>query len=217
MKKTLVTGAGGMVGSHMVEQLYYRGDEVIGVWHKNKKNIEQVEVPVTFVQCDLRYGQNIDWTAVYDSCRQMHLDLFLQAVLKICAVHLGMDENKAGYKAVFTVQDVDEMPLLKDTLTGGIYGAQDENRLHSANMTLNAVSNKTGGKKHKWVTGLLFPSLSYMSHTYPYLKKHRYLLPVAWVQRIHTYLINKGKTNDPRKTVEIGKQRIEMLRKYNLS
>ena len=49
-----------MVGSHMVEQLYYRGDEVIGIWHKNKKNIEQVEVPVTFVQCDLRYGQGID-------------------------------------------------------------------------------------------------------------------------------------------------------------
>lgn len=58
--KVLVTGAGGMVGSHMVEQLYYRGDEVIGVWHKNKKNIEQVEAPVKFMQCDLRYGQGID-------------------------------------------------------------------------------------------------------------------------------------------------------------
>lgn len=58
--KSLVTGAGGMVGSHMVEQLFNRGDEVIGIWHKNKKNIEQVEVPVTFIQCDLRYGQGID-------------------------------------------------------------------------------------------------------------------------------------------------------------
>lgn len=58
--KSMVTGAGGMVGSHMVEQLYNRGDEVIGIWHKTKKNIEQVEVPVRFVQCDLRYGQGID-------------------------------------------------------------------------------------------------------------------------------------------------------------
>lgn len=56
----LVTGAGGMVGSHMVESLYERGDNVIGIWHKNKKNIEQVEVPVKFVQCDLRYAQGID-------------------------------------------------------------------------------------------------------------------------------------------------------------
>lgn len=56
----LVTGAGGMVGSHMVEMLYGMGHDVIGIWHKNKKNIEQVSVPVRFIQCDLRYAQAID-------------------------------------------------------------------------------------------------------------------------------------------------------------
>lgn len=56
----LVTGAGGMVGSHMVELLYQRGDNVIGIWHKNKKNVEQIILPIRFVQCDLRYGQGID-------------------------------------------------------------------------------------------------------------------------------------------------------------
>lgn len=58
--KVLVTGAGGMVGSHMVETLYGRGDKVIGIYHKNKKNIEQVTAPIRFVQCDLRYAQGID-------------------------------------------------------------------------------------------------------------------------------------------------------------
>lgn len=56
----LVTGAGGMVGSHMVEILYGMGQNVIGIWHKNRKNIDQVKVPVKFVQCDLRYAQGID-------------------------------------------------------------------------------------------------------------------------------------------------------------
>lgn len=56
----LVTGAGGMVGSHMVELLYERGDNVIGIWHKNKKNVEQITLPIRFVQCDLRYGQGVD-------------------------------------------------------------------------------------------------------------------------------------------------------------
>lgn len=58
--RVLVTGAGGMVGSHMVELLYNRGDEVIGIWHKNKKNIEQITFPIKFAQCDLRYAQGID-------------------------------------------------------------------------------------------------------------------------------------------------------------
>ena len=56
----LVTGAGGMVGSHMVELLFNRGDNVIGVWHKNKKNVEQIALPIRFVQCDLRYGYGVD-------------------------------------------------------------------------------------------------------------------------------------------------------------
>ena len=56
----LVTGAGGMVGSHMVEMLYKRGDNVIGIWHKNIKNVEQITLPINFIQCDLRYGYGID-------------------------------------------------------------------------------------------------------------------------------------------------------------
>lgn len=56
----LVTGAGGMVGSHMVEVLYNRGYNVIGIWHKNKRNIDQIKLPINFIQCDLRYAQGID-------------------------------------------------------------------------------------------------------------------------------------------------------------
>lgn len=56
----LVTGAGGMVGSHMVELLYNQGHHVTGIWHKNKKNIEQIELPINFIQCDLRYGYGIE-------------------------------------------------------------------------------------------------------------------------------------------------------------
>lgn len=56
----LVTGAGGMVGSHMVELLHQRGNNVIGIWHKNRKNIEQISLPIKFVQCDLRYGYGVD-------------------------------------------------------------------------------------------------------------------------------------------------------------
>lgn len=100
--KSLVTGAGGMVGSHMVEQLYNRGDEVIGVWHKNKKNIEQVEVPVTFVQCDLRYGQGID-QLIMDNLPDEIYHLAAQSYPTVSWVSPSetIDVNICGQVAVF--------------------------------------------------------------------------------------------------------------------
>ncbi len=100
--KSLVTGAGGMVGSHMVEQLYCRGDEVIGVWHKNKKNVEQVEVPVKFVQCDLRYGQGID-QLIMDNLPDEIYHLAAQSYPTVSWVSPSetIDVNLCGQIAVF--------------------------------------------------------------------------------------------------------------------
>lgn len=100
--KSLVTGAGGMVGSHMVEQLYYRGDKVIGIWHKNKKNIEMVEVPVEFVQCDLRYGQGVDQLIMDNLPDEIyHLAAQSYPVVSWVSPSETIDVNICGQIAVF--------------------------------------------------------------------------------------------------------------------
>ena len=167
--------------------------------------------------CDIalyaeEYGQYINWDRIYTACRSIRLDVFLAAVLAICRKYLDMDP------ACITIHlpEVDEKPLLEDILSGGTYGAADENRLHSATMTLRAITADKTGVKSDGLRKSLFPSKSYMMRSYPYLKKHGYLLPVAWIQRIYTYLTDSDKKTDPGKTIGIGKKRIELLKKYKI-
>ena len=162
------------------------------------------------------YGKQIDWDRITATLEQQHFTLFGEALLKICVDHLGMDTEKAGCSRLYTLCKVDEEPLLVDILSGGIYGAQDENRLHSANMTLSAISAEKQGKRSEGLAASLFPSYSYMCGNYPYLKQYKFLLPVAWLQRIVTYLKNRNKNVNPGKSIQIGKQRIELLKKYKL-
>ena len=100
--KVLVTGAGGMVGSHMVELLYNRGDDVIGVWHKNKKNVEQITLPINFVQCDLRYGYGIE-ELIMDNLPDQIFHLAAQSYPTVSWVSPAetIDVNINGQVAVF--------------------------------------------------------------------------------------------------------------------
>lgn len=98
----LVTGAGGMVGSHMVEYLYKQKHNVIGIWHKNKRNIEQITLPVHFVQCDLRYGQEIDQIIMDNLPEQIyHLAAQSYPTVSWISPFETIDVNMCGTIAVF--------------------------------------------------------------------------------------------------------------------
>ena len=98
----LVTGAGGMVGSHMVEMLQEQGNDVIGTWHKNKANIEQVKAPVRFVQCDLRYGQGIDDVVINNLPGQIyHLAAQSYPTVSWTSPFETIDVNICGTIAIF--------------------------------------------------------------------------------------------------------------------
>ncbi len=91
-----------MVGSHMVELLYNRGHDVIGIWHKNKKNIEQITLPISFVQCDLRYGYGIE-EIIIDNLPDQIFHLAAQSYPTVSWVSPAetIDVNINGTVAVF--------------------------------------------------------------------------------------------------------------------
>lgn len=57
--KVLVTGAGGMVGSHMVELLYSQGYDVLGTYYKPTTDITELDEHIRMIECDVRYYQSV--------------------------------------------------------------------------------------------------------------------------------------------------------------
>ena len=57
--KVLVTGAGGMVGSHMVELLHDQGHEVLGTYYKPTTDITELDPDIHMEECDVRYYQAV--------------------------------------------------------------------------------------------------------------------------------------------------------------
>lgn len=114
---------------------------------------------------------------------------------------------------------VDEMDMLLDILSGGVYGAVEQNRLHSATITINEISAQKNGKKTKTnfsaFTSAFLP-LKSMREKYPYLKKLPWLLPAAWTQRIFGYLFLGESRVSPSESIRIGNQRIALLREYGI-
>ena len=168
--------------------------------------------------CDIgmwaqKYTDWIDWQKLYEQCACVKISQFAAAVLCIARYDLQIEFSLPD---CFAAPADYGKPMLKDILSGGIYGSADVNRQHSATVTLNAV------KAHKTDTGFsvlqsVFPSKTEMQNRFSYVKKYPILLPAAWIQRIFNY-VKSGKNTgkDPTESLAVGKARIELLRYYGI-
>lgn len=165
------------------------------------------------------YGRYIDWSYVLRNCRTIRADKFAAALFAIGKNHLGFSQEKACYPHEWQQIEVDEEALLADMLYGGIYGSSDRSRVHSSNMTLNAVEADKKGKKSRGnLLRTVFPRAKSLEGRYPYLRRMPFLLPVAWTSRIFGYA--KESISEPNsaaaEVIRTGSQRIELLRHYDI-
>lgn len=165
------------------------------------------------------YGDQIDWTSVLKNCRSIRADRFAAALFRIGEKYLVFSPDQAHYPPVWREIPVDEIPLLEDLLYGGIYGGSDRSRIHSSNMTLNAVSADKKGKPSRGnLLKTIFPPARLLEIRFPYLHRMPFLLPVAWFCRIFGYIretISKP-ASAAADVIRTGSQRIELLRHYDI-
>ena len=159
------------------------------------------------------YHDEIDWRLLHGQCASVHAATFATAVFHITRDYLGIDFDLPA----LWDSPIDVEPMLHDTLCGGVYGSNDYIRLHSSTVTLNAVKASRTGKKSS-VLRTVFPKRKYLERSYPYLKKHPYLMPRAWIQRIVHYASEKqsGTDNSASGSIRLAKERIELMKRYGV-
>ena len=160
-----------------------------------------------------RYRAQIDWDRLSEQCAACNTRQFAAAVFGIALHFLEIPlELPVQWR---TTPDYCE-PLLRDVLTGGIYGVSDGGRQHASTVTLGAVeADRVGGRTSIWKS--VFLKRADMEKKYPYLKKYPILLPVAWCQRIWRYL-SETRSAGGRITasITVGNERVKLLRHYGI-
>lgn len=165
------------------------------------------------------YGKRVDWTRILENCRAIRGEKFAAALFRIGQNYLVFDPEMAAYPAAWREIEVDEVPMLEDLLSGGLYGDASMSRKHSSNITLDAVAaQKTGRKAKNALVASVFPAAAKLEGRYPYLKKHRYLLPVAWCSRLWSYgrETRNARDNNASDALKIGSERVALMKHYGI-
>ena len=166
------------------------------------------------------YGEYINWEKFWSDLKDLNYDTFALNLIEISLKYLGFNGDKITYPDNITSFDelknsqkyyINSESLINDILDAGVFGASTMDRKHTALMTLDAIEDKKKSNRLKAV----FPNVNYLKDNYTYLQKYPILLPVAWGQRILSYL-KKNKTSSYINTMELGKQRIELLKEYKI-
>ncbi len=98
--------------------------------------------------------------------------------------------------------------FIDDIMASGLFGNCDEDRLHSAAITSQAVNNSSSG-----AFSAVFPPYSVMKDKYKCLNKYKFLLPLFWVVRIIVYLFSvfRRKNVSPINSINIARDRMKIM------
>lgn len=163
---------------------------------------------VDIVMYSEAYGDKVDWDRLYDILKDLNIYVLIVNLFAMAHDQLEFDYTKIQIPKGIDKSDYQD--LFDDIMDAGIFGQSSSERIHSATITLNTISD---GKTS--VLKSIFPSLKEMQGKYKYLNKYPVLLPFAYLSRIVNYKKNNSSKNS-QKTIEVGKQRIELLKKYRV-
>lgn len=162
------------------------------------------------------YEKEIDWEIFWDRIRMTDAILFAEAIFRLGVQYLGFEEKQFYFPEGVHSMKLDTERLMEDILHSGIHGKGTRSRLHSGTLTLHAAEKRGLSGIFPGLFYMAFPPAKNLLWRFPYLKKHPYLLPFAWGQRLCGYLREGPVLGSVKEIVKTGRKRKEILREYGI-
>ncbi len=157
-----------------------------------------------------------DWKYIRCSVSDCGASVFFASLLRLGCGILGFTESDYPNAINEFPEAVPYDGLLDDILASGVFGLSSDDRVHSASTVMNALQT---GSTSPSLLRTLFPSAKSLRARSPYLIKHPYLLPYAWMSRIFKALQSRTRhemTYDLTASAEIAEERIALMRQYGI-
>lgn len=159
--------------------------------------------------------REIDWERANRSIKNLGFEKFFKYIIRIGEIYFMFPENLI--KTDELDEDIVER-VFEDMFSGGLFGHEDGARHGFYNLYLSERS-KSGKSsyeayKNKRKLSRLFPNIDFMSVNYPYVKKAKILLPIAWMHRILKGLIPLKRKKETISNEH--KERLDLLRKLEM-
>ena len=120
-------------------------------------------------------GNSLNWNEILKRLDELELRRFFNTVCAVCELWFGI-KAPCGYERI-DPEAIDVFTQM--TLEGGTFG------FHTANAALETLKEADESESRlKTVIRQIFPPLDEIKARYTYLEKHKWLLPVAWIDRV---------------------------------
>lgn len=142
-----------------------------------------------------KYHDKIDAQNIWAAIKRLEFESFFSYSLELCRRYLGMTDGPLIADINIDINEKTLESLLRD-LIGDSTSIQSTERAISHNVVKESYY---AGIKHKGRAALtwkmIFPRAMVLPSKYMYAKKHKILLPLAWIHRFFSFIHNRLTNN----------------------
>lgn len=159
-------------------------------------------------------GKNINWNNFIKKTKKSGLYKFSLGMFKVCNYLFNMEIPKE-LKDENNDEEVIKL-VVDDIFTGGVYGQRDLSFTFRAQVGYDIEDDNTFSMIKRYIE-IILPPPSKLSDRYGYAKKHKILLPIAWIHHIWVGLTTKEYDKESKKkfltsTISNAKSRNKVVR-----